>query len=43
MLRYAIEFYAAAVATDTAIGDSPGYEITAPTPVNYLCTPSNSA
>jgi hypothetical protein len=36
MLRYAIEFYAAAIATDRAIGDSPGYEITAPTPVNYL-------
>jgi hypothetical protein len=36
MPRYAIEFYAAAVATDAAIGDSPGYEITAPTPVNYL-------
>jgi hypothetical protein len=36
MLRYAIEFYAAAVATDAAIGDTAGYEITAPTPVNYL-------
>jgi hypothetical protein len=36
MLRYAIEFYAAAVATDAAIGDSAGYEITAPPPVNYL-------
>jgi hypothetical protein len=36
MLRYAIEFYAAAIATDAAIGDIDGYEITAPTPVNYL-------
>jgi hypothetical protein len=36
MLRYAIEFYAAAIATDDAIGDTDGYEITAPTPVNYL-------
>lgn len=36
MLRYAIEFYAAAVAADKAIGHSPGYEVTAPTPVNYL-------
>jgi hypothetical protein len=36
MLRYAIEFYAAAVATDRAIGDTAGYEITAPIPVNYL-------
>lgn len=36
MLRYAIEFYAAAIASDDAIGDSRGYEITAPTPVNYL-------
>ena len=30
MLRYAIEFYAAALATDDAIGDMDGYEITAP-------------
>jgi hypothetical protein len=36
MLRYAIEFYAAALATDDAIGAMDGYEITAPTPVNYL-------
>jgi hypothetical protein len=36
MLRYAIEFYAAAIATDEAIGDIDGYEISAPTPVNYL-------
>jgi hypothetical protein len=36
MLRYAIEFYAAALATDDAIGDMDGYEITAPTPVNNL-------
>jgi hypothetical protein len=36
MLRYAIEFYAAARATDSAIGDMDGYEITAPIPVNYL-------
>jgi hypothetical protein len=36
MLRYAIEFYAAAIATDDAIGDTDGYEISAPTPVNYL-------
>lgn len=36
MLRYAVEFYAAAIATDDAIGDTDGYEITAPTPVNYL-------
>jgi hypothetical protein len=36
MLRFAIEFYAAAVAADKAIGSSPGYEVTAPTPVNYL-------
>jgi hypothetical protein len=36
MLRYAIEFYAAALATDRAIGDTDGYEKTAPTPVNYL-------
>src|SRR4051794_6628665 len=36
MLRYAVEFYAAAIATDDAIGDTDGYEVTAPTPVNYL-------
>ena len=36
MIRYSIEFYAAAVATDDAIGDTDGYEITAPIPVNYL-------
>jgi hypothetical protein len=36
MLRYAIEFYAAALAADEAIGETDGYEITAPTPVNYL-------
>jgi hypothetical protein len=36
MLRYAIEFYAAALAADRAIGDMGGYEITAPTPLNYL-------
>lgn len=36
MLRYAIEFYAAALATDDAIGDEDGYEVTAPISVNYL-------
>ncbi len=36
MMRYSIEFYAAAVATDRAIGDMDGYETFAPTPVNYL-------
>src|ERR1700756_3132101 len=36
MLRYSIEFYAAAIVTDRAIGDMDGYEISAPTPVNYL-------
>lgn len=36
MLRYGIEFYAAAVATDNAIGETPGHEIIAPTSVNYL-------
>ena len=36
MMRYSIEFYAAAIATDRAIGDMDGYEISAPTPVNYL-------
>jgi hypothetical protein len=36
MLRYAIEFYAAAIAADRAIGSTGGYEITAPMPVNYL-------
>lgn len=36
MLRYAIEFYAAAIATDDAIGDMKGHEIIAPISVNYL-------
>lgn len=36
MLRYAIEFYGAAIAADDALGDIDGYEISAPTPVNYL-------
>ncbi len=35
-LRYAIEFYAAAIATDDAIGDMPGHEAIAPITVNYL-------
>lgn len=36
MLRYAIEFYAAAIATDDAIGDMSGHEVIAPISVNYL-------
>lgn len=36
MLRYAIEFYAAAIATDDAIGETAGHDITAPVSVNYL-------
>ncbi|MGY8681489.1 hypothetical protein Q2941_27420 [Bradyrhizobium sp. UFLA05-153] len=36
MVRYSIEFYAAAIATDRAIGGMDGYELHAPIPVNYL-------
>ncbi|MEW5962886.1 MAG: hypothetical protein AB1749_04930 [Pseudomonadota bacterium] len=36
MLRYAIEFFAAADATDEAIGSEPGCEIVAPVPVIFL-------
>ncbi len=35
-LRYAIEFYAAAIVTDDAIGDMPGHDAVAPITVNYL-------
>jgi len=36
MLWYAIEFYAAAIATDDAIGEKAGHQVTAPVSVNYL-------
>jgi hypothetical protein len=36
MMRYAIEFYASAIAADREIGYADGYEFTAPIPVNYL-------
>lgn len=44
LLRYAIEYYAAAAAADDAIGDDHGYEIHAPMVVNFLVDKrSNSA
>jgi hypothetical protein len=36
MVRYAIEYFAAAVATDRAIGDDVGYEVIAPDTVTFL-------
>jgi hypothetical protein len=36
MLRYAIEFYAAGLVTDDALGYEHGYEVIAPITVNYL-------
>jgi hypothetical protein len=36
MMRYAIDFYAAALAVDDALGSQPGYEIIAPAPAYYL-------
>jgi hypothetical protein len=36
LLRYAFEYYAAAQATDEAIGDDHGHEIHAPMVVNFL-------
>jgi hypothetical protein len=36
LLRYAFEYYAAAKATDDAIGDDDGHEIHAPMVVNFL-------
>jgi hypothetical protein len=36
MARYAIDFYAAAIAVDDRLGDQPGHEIIAPAPAYYL-------
>lgn len=36
MMRYAIDFHAAALAVDDALGSQPGYEIIAPAPAYYL-------